>query len=481
MPESKKFKKTHPYSILRQLRISVILILLSVLQQVLYRPQNILAIIGSLGINALYVTVILSYYLSVYGSFKYYFDDNSLHIRQGVLIHHYYRISYDKIRTIVFYRNIVSTLFGAERISFDTPAGSKRKYDLTAYFSRRHAKEMREGLARSQTVLVTHRSHTISIILMSAFWSNPVTGMVFIVPVIYNAGKILGRQVADDMVRVSIHSQWFYYANFISPVTATLAAIILLSWAISMLLCFLRYVRLCTYRLKDAIVIVRGIISHSMTYTKVSELSSVNIDQSLLMRLMRLQSCSISIIGSGKLKGDKGMIVSAERTHSVHRKMSELTGVDPQERKTLLVTPHSVFSYIYLPLLALLLPLGLTLLSQWLPKLRLTLSFVAYVTLIVVLWWLLFRIFAYKNAHIGCNPQCLIVCSFHRLNLRKSYIPLRNIQKVEIVQSMFQQKSGKCNVKVYLNFEKRAVCSIKQLTKQEALAFLRPLNLVDSQ
>ena len=60
----KKYKKTHPYSILRHLKISVILILLSVLQQVLYRPQNIIAIIGSLGFNALYVIVILFYYLS---------------------------------------------------------------------------------------------------------------------------------------------------------------------------------------------------------------------------------------------------------------------------------------------------------------------------------------------------------------------------------------------------------------------------------
>lgn len=480
MHEPKKFKRTHPYSILRQLKVSVILILLSVLQQVLYRPQSIPEIIGSLGFNALYVTVILSYYLFSYRNFKYYFDDNSVHICEGVLIHQYYRIPYTKIRTIVFYRDIPSSLFGAERISFDTPAGSRRKYDITAYFSRRNAKAMREGMHQGDTVLSSYPSNTISIILMSAFWSNPVTGLIFIVPVIDNAGKILGREAANSMIRSSIHSQWFYYANFISPAAATLAAVILLSWAVSMLMHFLRYVRLCTYRLQDAIVIVRGIISHSMTYTKVSEMSSVNIDQSLLMRLLRVQSCSISVIGSGKLKGDKGMILSAENTRAVHRKMTALTGIDHHELQTLSVAHRSIFSYIYLPLLSLLVPLGLMLLQGVLPKLRSTISFLAYIALIVVLWWLLFRIFAYRSAHIGFNRQSMIVCTFHRLTVRKSYIPFRNIQKVEITQSIFQQRSGKCNIKVYLNFEKRAVCHIKQLSQKEVLSLLRSHHLAAS-
>ena len=116
MAHQKKFKKTHPYSILRQMRISVLLILLSVLQQFLVRPQGLLEIIGSLGLNAFYVTVILSYTLSVYGNFKYCTDAHCVHICKGVFIRKSFTIPYHSIRTIVFYRDIFSSLFGAERM-----------------------------------------------------------------------------------------------------------------------------------------------------------------------------------------------------------------------------------------------------------------------------------------------------------------------------------------------------------------------------
>ena len=317
-----------------------------------------------------------------------------------------------------------------------------------------------------------HRSRTAGILMMSAFWSNPVTGLIFIIPVINGVGKLLGKEAANEMVRQSIHSQWFYYARFISPAVATLTAIILLSWSISMLLCFLRYVRLCTYRLQEYLVIVRGLISHHMTYIRLNSLSSVNIDQSLLMRLLRVKSCSVSAVGSGKLKGDRGMIIAADKTDKVHRTMTELTGMDYHADKILRVAKKSVFAYIYLPLLGLTLPTALFFLRYLLPKLWATITFMGYLALLVVIWWLLFRIFCYKESHIGYNAQSLIVCCFHRLVLKKYYIPVDNIQKIEISQSFFQKRSGKCNVKVYLYFEKRAVCRIKQLPLPQLLRLL---------
>ncbi len=472
MFEEKKFRKTHPYSILRHLKISILLILLSMLQQILFHPQNILEIIGSLGINAFYVMAILFYYLSTYGNLKYYVDERSIYIREGVFIHRMYRIPKKKICTIVFYRDIISSLFGAEKISIDTPSGSYKKFDMESYFSRRNARKIREKLCEQETGQTFHRSRTAGILMMSAFWSNPVTGLIFIIPVINGVGKLLGKEAANEMVRQSIHSQWFYYARFISPAVATLTAIILLSWSISMLLCFLRYVRLCTYRLQEYLVIVRGLISHHMTYIRLNSLSSVNIDQSLLMRLLRVKSCSVSAVGSGKLKGDRGMIIAADKTDKVHRTMTELTGMDYHADKILRVAKKSVFAYIYLPLLGLTLPTALFFLRYLLPKLWATITFMAYLVLLVVIWWLLFRIFCYKESHIGYNAQSLIVCCFHRLVLKKYYIPVDNIQKIEISQSFFQKRSGKCNVKVYLYFEKRAVCRIKQLPLPQLLRLL---------
>ena len=170
MFEEKKFRKTHPYSVLRHLKISILLILLSMLQQILFHPQNILEIIGSLGINAFYVMAILFYYLSTYGNLKYYVDERSIYIREGVFIHRMYRIPKKKICTIVFYRDIISSLFGAEKISIDTPSGSYKKFDMESYFSRRNARKIREKLCEQETGQTFHRSRTAGILMMCALF-----------------------------------------------------------------------------------------------------------------------------------------------------------------------------------------------------------------------------------------------------------------------------------------------------------------------
>lgn len=477
MEHNKLFRREHPYGILRRLRVSVILILLSVLQQILVQPQGILMIISSLGISALYVIAFLFYALSLYSNFKYWIDRKMIHVRSGVFVSKNFHISFDNICTIVFYRDLFSTVFGAERISVDTPSGSRKKFDVSAYSSLTKAKEIR--LAGESAALPTKicRPKTMSILLMSAFWSNPVTGIIFIVPIIQNLGKIVGNEVANALVRGSIDSQWHFWSKFISPVAATLITIILLSWTISMLLCFMRYVRFKSYRLGEYIVIYRGFPGRSITYTKISELASVNIEQSLLMKLLRLKSCTLSVIGSGKLKGDRGMIISASKSDYVYRKMYELTGISAAEKQTLHAAPHSVFSYIYLPLLALLIPFGFSQLHHLLPRLTETCRFLAYISLFVVIWWLIFRIFSYRNAHIGLNQDHLIVCGFRRLTLRKHYIKPDKIQRVEISQSIFQKRSGKCNVRIYVYFDKKKICVVKQLPKDKAEEMLKKFEL----
>ena len=118
----RKMLKAHPYAIIRHLRISVVLIILSVIQQFLYRPQNILEIIGSLGINALYVLFSVSYAVTLYQNFKYRIDRDKIMLHSGVFIQKYFRIPFEKVCTVIFYRDIFSALFGAEKISLDTPA-----------------------------------------------------------------------------------------------------------------------------------------------------------------------------------------------------------------------------------------------------------------------------------------------------------------------------------------------------------------------
>lgn len=105
MTDDRKFHKTHPYSFVRHLKLSVLLILLSVLQQFLVRPQDIITLISSLSLNALYLLGITGYYLRAYQQTCYRLDPDGIQIRSGVFLHKRYLLPFCRLQTIVFYRS----------------------------------------------------------------------------------------------------------------------------------------------------------------------------------------------------------------------------------------------------------------------------------------------------------------------------------------------------------------------------------------
>ncbi len=477
MDKKRKFIKAHPYSVIRHLKISVLLVLITVLQQFLIRPRGIIALIGSLGINALYVIVILSYYISVYGNFRYRLENRAIHIHSGIFRKKDYVIPYSRILTYVFYTNVLSVMFGAAKVSVDTPAGSGRSHDVSIYCSLRRAREVRERILGKEKRKPQYRARTLSILLMSAFWSNPVTGFVFIVPTIVSAGNILGTEARNNIVLNSLNYRDSIIAEYVSPVAAFLASVIMMAWAVSMLLFFMRYANFCSYRVDQKLVVSRGLLSRCTTVLDMGAVSYVSIDKSLLMRLLKLQSCTVSVIGSGKMKGDIGMIVCPEEKKKAERNIRRLTGIVPRESNIVKPAKFSIYSYIYLPLYVLIGFIILYYLSGYMPFLRETTVIFTQIFSAVSVWWLLFRIYSYRNARIGLCGRCITLCGFRRLTLKHYFIPMDKIQWIEISRTPFQIKKGTCNFRVHLYSEKNVTCYIKQLPIAEVRAFLSKCRL----
>ena len=477
MDNEDRFRRTHPYSLLRHFRIYAVLLILTILQQVFIRPQDIPALIGSLGINALYVLTVLFYFISDYTNRLCRIGENSFDVRSGIFLKRRYSIPNNKISSIMFYSNIISYLFNAESISVDTPGGFRKKYDFSAYFTRKKANELRSRIEGDMEPSFVFKSRIISIILMSAFWANPVTGIIFIVPVTTNISRIVGSDTAERLIRGSIDSQWRIIATWISPAAALLAAVILLCWAISMLNVFLRYVRFKSLRLGDYVVTSKGLIARTEIYTTVSSISSVSIDQSLFMKILKLKSCTVTLKSAGKRKGDRSLLFSADSYDKVQNGMTEITGIPNREDSVLRRAPRSVFAYIYLPLILIFVIVALIILSYFVRFLTSSIRLLLYIFMIIVIWWLMLRIFAYFHSRISLNDKCLIVCSFHRMTLKKQYIPFEMIQYAEITRTPFQKRSGKCSMNVSIYSEKRKSVRIKQLPMDAARELLMRENI----
>ena len=88
--------------------------------------------------------------------------------------------------------------------------------------------------------------------------------------------------------------------------------------------------------------------------------------------------------------------------------------------------------------------------------------------LIPLVWWTLFRLFARSRSFAAVNDDCVIMCSYDRLTLKKYIIPKDKVQYVSISQSIFQKRKNTCSVRVYMFFENRACHTVKHIDADRA-------------
>ena len=94
----------------------------------------------------------------------------------------------------------------------------------------------------------------------------------------------------------------------------------------------------------------------------------------------------------------------------------------------------------------------------------------------------MFRIFAYFHARIAVNEKCLIICTFHKMTLKKHFIPFEMVQYAEITRTPFQKRKGKCSLSIGIYSEKRKSLKVKQLPLDAARELLKSkkINLIEA-
>ena len=467
------YKKCHPYTILSHMKISVIMIILSVLRQIFIRPEGILDIIGSLGISALYVIAGCFYALWLYERKSYRTAEKGICIRHGIFLRKKYVLPYNKIQTLSIKKDIIPSVFGAVKVSADTPAGSSRDYDISGFISKKNTEKMLERIDRENIDGDVYRANIVNTILLSVFWSNPVTGLIFIVPVLSKSGKIVGSELTNDIIQSSLNSNKNLFALYFSPAVSALIIIIISCWMISVLMVFLRYARFRSYRLENFIAISRGVINKSFLMTKTDGITAVTINQSLFMKILNIYSAGIFVIGSNKIKGDRSMIIAPESREKIYSGIYELTGIDPNETESIYAEKHHLWSYIYLPVILFVICLSGFIFSKMLGRLSSVIRVLLTICMFLILWWLVFRCFAYKHSHIALCGKNISICTFEKLTLKTYIIPVEKIQTVEISQNIFQLKKDTCNIKLSLFAEKKSTHKIKLLDRKTAENFLK--------
>lgn len=455
--------RVHPYAIWEHISRWALLLLIPLSQQLLIRPVNLWEQIRMASVQ---LTLLAGFFLLSAAQRRatgYRSEGQSLLYQKGLFFRRQMRIPYRCFDSVTVKQTLAPALFGAARLFLDTPAGGKKHADVGLTLSRRHLWRTADAVYPARERELLYKAGAGRILLMSAFWSNPGTGLLLVAPFIKRMGDVLGEEISQRLYStVDLSLQLAAWG--IPPASAALAYLLFAGWAIALLVQLFRYGNFKLYTSKDLLAIRRGLVNFSQRMFRSSRISALTIRQTLLMRLFRLYSGYVHNIGSGKDKGDRSMLIAAasqeELTHLLRRAVPEF----PTRHSHPLRPPKgTVKSYLLTPLWFAAGFFAVTLSPYLFGYYSRLFSLASVFAAPFFCWWSALRFAAQRTSGLSLQKEALLVSGYHRLTLYFASIPWNRVQMVSVTQNPFQRRSGRCNVRAYLYSESRESFVVKQL------------------
>ena len=446
-----------------------------ILQNFLFDPAGFWEHITSYTLSFFLLIVFGAFSAADYRTKKYKTLPDQASVKEGILFQKKFSLPYDKLQSVIIQSSPFTMLFSAVKIQLNTAATKAKKGDAVFYLSKENAKRLITEIY--DDIGYIHRYYHAKnsrIFLMAAIWSNPVSGFLILSPVVNNIGKIVGSELKTQLISSFDFSKYLVYIG-ISPTTAFIAYFLIVCYLVSVAADFFRTSNFTCTAYQKGIVIKRGIIRKTLFFTNPSKLNAITINSSIFMIPLRLCSAYIYTVGAGKPKGDRSLLIAAERKKTVKHLLEMLfPDLDFNFSLKTRPAPNSIRNFLRLPLyvmsglaaaLILLSRLGV---SEWI-IVRSGIFAAAGCIL-----WCFFRVAAFRNSELLANERFVYVKSFRRITLRSTLIPIDKIQFCVKRVGRFQQKT--CAVRIYIYGEKRTFVQIKHLSQSSADRFLNLIN-----
>lgn len=463
------YAKAHPYTVLTYLSRFTYLLIIPLLQHLLFQPQTLAETIATVGVNILFVLLVVFAAVWEYRSIVYRFNPKGIYLRHGWLIKRTANVPGACIQSVSVQKNIFPALFGAVRVHIDTPGSIKNKSDISLSLSRRKTNQVINRLFGGGDVAVVYKSPFLRILVMAATWSNSITGLLIFAPFINRVGTVLGEEFSARLYE-GINLGVYLAAIGLPPAAAYIAGILVFGYLVAYAVQVFRYGRFSVSRTGSRLIISRGLLSRNLFITEIEHLGAVSARQSVLMLLFRLKSVYIHTIGSGKAKGDKSLLIAAQDSKTIDRVLFRLSGRSLRFEKGISPPKRKLVSFLYLPFVCLLCVAPAAFLLGALGLYRELVALMLWFLIPLLSIWILFRFAAYKRTAFAWSGQAVMLCGFRRLNLTQNAVPFEKVQYIVIKQSIFQKFSGSCHVTAYIYSDHRQGFTVKHLDYKEACA-----------
>lgn len=301
-------------------------------------------------------------------------------------------------------------------------------------------------------------------LLMSASFSNALTGLLAAVPVLRRMSAVLGARQTALLVEEA-NLQGLISFTGLPPVLSRISAILFLCWIIGFSTEFFREYGLKLKAYGSHFFISKGLMTKSRVVFSASSVRAVIFRQSLLMILLGLYSSEACLNIRPRRKIH---ILSAAKKSRCESLEKIIFGEKGEVLAEASASYLALWGYTYLPFLCTAaFGVGIIFLKD-LYILRASLS----VLLGIVAIWFVFRAYALGSCRLRIWKHHGEICYFSGMNLTRCVFKRKEVTAVDITQSIFQKISGRCNIVITLVNTRSVKVRLKHIDIKEAEGLL---------
>ncbi len=478
--KNKKLRHTHRTNILTffaRIPAFIYLLPIPILQNILFNPSGFWEHITSYVLSIIMFFAVGGAAAADYRTKRYRIFPERTYIRKGIFFRSRFNIPYDRLQSVIIQSSPFTALFSAVKVQLNTPATKAKKGDADFYLSKTNAKQLIGEIYDDIGFIRRHyRAGNAKIFFMAAIWSNPVSGLLIISPFINNTGKVVGEELQNQLIESFDLSKYLVYIG-VPPTAAFIAYILIFCYAVSVCADFVRNANFTCTSYQNGLVIKRGIIKHTLFFTNRTKLNAITLNQSIFMMPFRLHSAYIYTVGSGKAKGDRSLLIAAEKKNSVKHLLSLLfEDLDLNFPFTIKPVRKALGAYLRLPVFLLTVEMALCLSLLKLNIFRSITAAFMFFSVPTLIVWCFFRANAFSKSALSLNDRYVYLRSYRRITLKSTIIPIGKIQLCVKRVNFFQSRTKTCNIKIYIYGEKRTFVEIKHLSESDADKFINCIN-----
>ncbi len=458
----KTYKKAHIYTLFDSMPSFVVLLALPIIQHLLFNPTSLPAIIANYGFSGLFVILVTTALILEYKSMQYMEKDKSVYTKKGFFFKKRADIPYDCIQSVFIEKSILYRLFGARKFIVSTPGSYSQKGSYSIFLRKRNSKALLGKIFQKKTGGLIYHGGSLRILLMAATWSNSLTGLLVAAPTLYELSKVSDTYLTNFLRHSSDITNYIIKIG-VPPAVSGLATLILIGWGFTYFVQLWRYSFFKANISKSFIHISRGFLSRSEFVTSTEKINAIQIKQSILMMILNLKSAYIRTIGSGVQKGDKSLLIPADREETINRILGIITTLPKKEDYLVRPVKTEFMAYLWFPFYSILGTVAAMFLLRHFGYFGDIVRIPLMVILCVFIYWLFFRMYSYKSSSITICENAVKIDYFERMNITRTYIPYDKIQYVRVYQSPFQRIYKTAHIKIFIYSNKKKSYKIKYL------------------